>query len=99
VERDLKNHDKELVTIKGQLNRIKHENQNMSNKLNEAEQDVEKIKNLQQKYVKFNQLNWKTNNDLICFQVDLERMTINYAKMEESNLEQQGIITNLERTY
>ncbi len=95
----MKNHDKELVTIKGQLNRIKHENQNMSNKLNEAEQDVEKIKNLQQKYVKFNQLNWKTNNDLICFQVDLERMTINYAKMEESNLEQQGIITNLERTY
>jgi len=26
-------------------------------------------------------------------------MTRDYAKMEESNLEQQGIITNLEHTY
>ncbi len=31
-------------------------------------------------------------------QADLERMTWDYAKMEESNLEQQSIITNLEQT-
>ncbi len=32
-------------------------------------------------------------------QVDLKRMMQDYAKMEESNLEQQGIITSLEQTY
>jgi hypothetical protein len=31
---------------------------------------------------------WKTHNDLICFQVDLERMSRDYAKMEEFSLEQ-----------
>ncbi len=31
-------------------------------------------------------------------QVDLERMTLDYAKTEESNLEQQGIIIGLEQT-
>jgi hypothetical protein len=29
-----------------------------------------------------------THNDLICLQVDLERMTQDNAKMEESSLEQ-----------
>jgi hypothetical protein len=29
----------------------------------------------------------------------MERMTQDYAKMEESNLEQHGIIINLEQTY
>ncbi len=33
------------------------------------------------------------------FQADLEWMMWDYAKMEESSLEQQGIITDLERTY
>jgi hypothetical protein len=33
------------------------------------------------------------------FQVDLERMMQDYAKMEESSLEQQGIIIGLEHTY
>jgi uncharacterized protein YoxC len=46
MQRTLKNHDKELVTIKGQLNRVQHENQNLSNKLNEVKQDARKTKNL-----------------------------------------------------
>jgi len=61
--------------------------------LNEAKHVIRKTKNLQQKYVKLNQLNWKTHNDLTCFQVDLERMTRDYA-----NLEQQNIIIGLEHT-
>ncbi len=31
-------------------------------------------------------------------QIDLEWMTQNYAKMEDSNLEQQGIIIDLEQS-
>jgi hypothetical protein len=31
-------------------------------------------------------------------QVDLKSMTQDYAKMEDSNLEQQGVITGLEQT-
>ncbi len=46
VQRTLKNNDKELVIVKGQLNKVQHENQNMSNKLNEAKQVVRKIENL-----------------------------------------------------
>jgi hypothetical protein len=52
---------------------------------------------MQQKYVKLNQLNWKTHNDLNCLQVDLEQMTCDYAKMEESRLEQHCIITTSEK--
>jgi uncharacterized protein YoxC len=37
IQRTLKNRDKELVTIKGQMNKVQHENQNLSNKLNQAE--------------------------------------------------------------
>ncbi len=51
---------------------------------------------MQQEYAEFN---WKTHNDLTCLQANLEQMMIDYAKMEESNLEQQGIITGLEHTY
>jgi hypothetical protein len=36
VQKTLKNCDKELIIIKGQMNRVQHENQNLSNKLNEA---------------------------------------------------------------
>jgi chromosome segregation ATPase len=57
VHKTLKNRDKELVIIKGQLNKVQHENQNLSNKLKEAKQLVRQTKNLQQKYVKLNQLN------------------------------------------
>jgi hypothetical protein len=39
------------------------------------------------------------HNDLKRLQVDLQQMTQDYAKMNEFNLEQQGIITSLERTY
>jgi hypothetical protein len=42
----LKNHDKELVTSKRQLNRVQHENQNLSNKLNEVKHATRKTKNL-----------------------------------------------------
>jgi hypothetical protein len=35
-----KNCDKELVTVKGQMSWIKHENQNLSNKLNKVEKDA-----------------------------------------------------------
>jgi 3-methyladenine DNA glycosylase Tag len=44
----------------------------MSNKLNETEQAARKIENLQQEYAEFNQFNWKTQNDLINLQADLE---------------------------
>ncbi len=60
----MKNCDKELVTIKGQLNRIQHENQNLSNKLNEAEQIIRKTENMQQEFVELNHFTWKTHNDL-----------------------------------
>jgi uncharacterized membrane-anchored protein len=66
--------------------------------LNEVEQTTRKTKNLQQEYAKFNQLNWKTHNDLIRLQAYLEGFTWDYAKMEESSLEQQNIITGLECT-
>ncbi len=46
VQKTLKNHDKQLVTIKGQLNKVQHENQNLFNKLKEVEQVVRKIDNL-----------------------------------------------------
>ncbi len=36
MEKTLKNRDKELVTIKGQVSRVQNENENLSNKLNEA---------------------------------------------------------------
>jgi hypothetical protein len=42
------------------LNTFQHENQNLSNKLNEVEQAAMKIENVQQGYVELNQLNWKT---------------------------------------
>jgi 3-methyladenine DNA glycosylase Tag len=70
----------------------------MSNKLNEAEEAARKTEKLQQEYVEFNQLNWKTHNDLTRLQAYLEQMTRDYAKMEESNLEQHGMITDLEHT-
>jgi hypothetical protein len=71
----------------------------MSNKLNEAEQAVKKTENLQQKYVELNQLNWKTHNDLERLQANLEQLTQDYTKMEESSMQQQIIITGLEQTY
>ncbi len=51
------------VTFKGQINKVQHDNKNLSNKLKEAKQ-VRKIENLQQEYVELNQLNWKIDNDL-----------------------------------
>jgi septal ring factor EnvC (AmiA/AmiB activator) len=36
VQKILKNYDKELVKVKGQMNRVQHENQNLSNKLKKA---------------------------------------------------------------
>jgi hypothetical protein len=36
MQKTMKNLDKELVTFKGQLDRVQHENQNMSNKQNEV---------------------------------------------------------------
>jgi predicted RNase H-like nuclease (RuvC/YqgF family) len=53
-----------LVTVKGQLNKVQHENQNLSNKLKEAKWVVRKIENLQQEYAEFNQFNSKPHNDL-----------------------------------
>jgi hypothetical protein len=47
----MKNLDKELVTIKGQLNKVQCENHNLSNKLKEEEYIVQKTKNLQQKCI------------------------------------------------
>ncbi len=45
-QRTLKNRDKKLVIVKGQLNRVQHENENLSIKLNEAEHAARKIENL-----------------------------------------------------
>jgi SMC interacting uncharacterized protein involved in chromosome segregation len=75
MQRTLKNCDKELVIVKGQLNKVQYENQNLSNKLNEAEQATRKIENLQQKYFELNQFNWKIHNDLTHFQANLEWTT------------------------
>jgi septal ring factor EnvC (AmiA/AmiB activator) len=36
LQKTLKNHDKELITIKGQLSKVQHENKKLSNKLIEA---------------------------------------------------------------
>jgi hypothetical protein len=36
------------------MNRVQHENYNLSNKLKEAKQVVRKIENLQQEYAKLN---------------------------------------------
>ncbi len=57
------------------------------------------VATLQQEYVELNEFNWKTHYDFIHLQFDLEWMTRDYAKMEESTLEQQGIIIDLEQTY
>jgi septal ring factor EnvC (AmiA/AmiB activator) len=86
MKQTLKNHDKELVTVKGQLIKVQHENQNLSNKLKEVEHVVKKTKNLQYKYIELNQFNWKTHNDLKRFQIEFEQMTWDYNKMEESNM-------------
>jgi hypothetical protein len=37
MQKIMKNCDKELVTIMGQMNRVQHENQNLPNKLKEVE--------------------------------------------------------------
>jgi septal ring factor EnvC (AmiA/AmiB activator) len=57
MQKTLKNHEKELVTIKGQLNKVQHENQNMSKKLTKGEHVVRNTENLQQEYAKLNELN------------------------------------------
>jgi uncharacterized protein YoxC len=44
VQKTLKNCDKELVIVKGQMNRVQHENQNLSNKLKEANKLLGKLK-------------------------------------------------------
>jgi hypothetical protein len=72
MQKTLKNYDKGLVIIKGQLNKVQHENQNLSNNLTKAKHAAMKTKNLQQEYVEVNQPNWKTHNDLNCLQIDLE---------------------------
>jgi hypothetical protein len=38
----LKNSDKFFVIVKRQMNKVQHENQNLSNKLKEPERDVRK---------------------------------------------------------
>ncbi len=53
----MKNHDKGLVIVKGQLNMVQHENQNLSNNLIKVNHATTKIKNRQQKYVEVNQPN------------------------------------------
>jgi hypothetical protein len=69
------------------MNRVQHENQNLSNKLKKVKHVIRKTKNLQQEHAKLNQLNWKTRNDLKHLQANLEWMMRDYAKMEESNLQ------------
>jgi uncharacterized protein YeeX (DUF496 family) len=86
-----KNHDKELVTMKGQLNKVQHENHNLSNKLKEVEHVIRKIENLQQEYVELNQLNWKTCNSLKCFQTDFERMTWDYNWRTPNSLQDSNV--------
>jgi hypothetical protein len=86
MQQTFKNCDKELVIINGQLIKVQHENQNLSNKLKEVEHVVRKTKNLHQEYTKLNQFNWKTHNDLKCFQTEFEQMMWDYNKMEESNM-------------
>jgi hypothetical protein len=54
------------------MNKIQHENLNVSNKLKEAKQAARKTKNLQQEYAELNKLNWKTHNDLKHLQTNLE---------------------------
>ncbi len=58
----MKNHDKGLVIVKGQLNMVQHENQNLSNNLIKVNHATTKIKNRQQKYVEVNQPNWTTHH-------------------------------------
>ncbi len=70
------------------MNKIQHENLNVSNKLKEAKQAARKTKNLQQEYAELNKLNWKTHNDLKHLQTNLEWMTQNCTKMEESSMQQ-----------
>jgi SMC interacting uncharacterized protein involved in chromosome segregation len=87
-----------LVIVKGQLNKVQRENQNLSNKLKKEKQIATKVENLRQEYVELNQLNEKTHNYFNNFQVDLEWMIQNYSKMKESILEQHGTIIGLEQT-
>jgi hypothetical protein len=69
----------------------------MSIKLKKAKH-VGKTENLQQEYIELNQFNWKTHNDLKRLQTEFVQMTRYYNKMEESNMQQQSTITNLEQT-
>jgi hypothetical protein len=46
MQKTLKNHDKKLVTSKGQLKKVQHQNLKLSNKLNEVEHVVRKTENL-----------------------------------------------------
>jgi hypothetical protein len=64
MQKTLKNRDKELFTVKGKMNKVQHENHNLSNKLKEAKQVARKTKNQQQEYAEPNQLKWKTHNNL-----------------------------------
>jgi hypothetical protein len=66
--------------------------------LKKVEHAVRETENLQQEYIKINQVNWKTHNDLKCFQNDYEQMMWDYNKME-SNIQEKNTITSLEQTY
>jgi hypothetical protein len=44
-----------------------------------------KSKNLKQEYIKLNQFNWKTCNDLERLQTNYEWMMQNYNKIEQQN--------------
>ncbi len=79
MQQTLKFCDKKLVIIKGQLNKVQHENQNLSNKLKKAEHAVSKIENLQHEYAKFNNLNWKIHNNL-----NISKLTLNNAKLQQN---------------
>jgi succinate dehydrogenase/fumarate reductase flavoprotein subunit len=57
MQKTHKNCDKELFRVKRQMNKIQHENLNVSNKLKEAKQAARKTKNLQQEYAELNKLN------------------------------------------
>jgi hypothetical protein len=63
-----------LVTIKGRLIKVQHENYNLSNKFKKTKHVVRKIENLQQEYIELNQLNWKTHNDLKRLQTEFVQM-------------------------
>ncbi len=94
----LQNRNKELVIEKTQLLKLQIENKHLIAKGVDVEKIINKAKALQQEYNELNQAHLKTHNDLKTLQIDFDRLTKDYGKMEAISVQQDKFFVKLEDT-